>query len=70
MNRESTMRAGESMSVPITGEATSRTVLRCVPGIDLSGGTFSLDLVADHIKDHTMRQTENRLSQDLLPRFP
>ena len=48
MNRESAMRTSKGMSLPNTRKTTSRTVLRCIPGINLSDGSLSLDLVAGH----------------------
>jgi len=55
MNRESAMRARKGMSFPDSRKTTSRTVLRCIPGINLSDGSLSLDLVAGHIEYHTTR---------------
>jgi len=40
------------MPIPDTRKATPRAILRCVPGVDLSDYSFSLNLVADHIEDH------------------
>ena len=45
----------ESVSVTAARKTTPRTSLGCVSRINLSGRSFSLDLVVDHLKDHTTR---------------
>ncbi len=55
MNRETAMRARESMSVPVSRKATSRAYLRRVLRVNLSDDTLSLNLVVDHVEDHATR---------------
>ena len=55
MNRESTLRAIEGMSLPGPRKTTPRAVLGSVPRIDFSNYALSLDLIAGHIEYHTTR---------------
>ncbi len=55
MNRETAMRARESMSVPISMKATPGAYLRGILGVNLGYDALSLHLVADHVEDHATR---------------
>lgn len=55
MNRESTMRTREGMTFPDTRKTASGACLRRISGINFSNDSFSLNLVADQVKDHATR---------------
>jgi hypothetical protein len=49
------MRANKGVTFPNTCKATPRAILGCVPGINFSDSSLSLNLVVDHVKDHATR---------------
>lgn len=55
MSRETTMRTRERMSIPDARKTTSRTGPRSISRVDHSNSSRSLDLIADHANEHTIR---------------